>query len=143
MQKERTSLDKFDTREVLRFDISQSLDLIEATGSEESENKLPFSDLRFDLDSRVHDNFLFNFDSTFDVKESTLKTFNLALGLNIDSLYVFFDRRWTEGQDAFIILDNIRKSKEVWKNSGVVIEDLGNGIINCEFQSKMNTIGIL
>ena len=45
------------------------------------------------------------------------------------------------GQDAFIILDNIRKSKEVFKNSGVVIEDLGDGIINCEFQSKMNTIG--
>jgi len=45
------------------------------------------------------------------------------------------------GQDSFIILDNIRKSKEVFKNSGVVIEDLGNGIINCEFQSKMNTIG--
>lgn len=45
------------------------------------------------------------------------------------------------GQDAFIILDNIRKSNEIWKNSGVVIEDLGNGIINCEFQSKMNTIG--
>jgi 3-hydroxyacyl-CoA dehydrogenase len=45
------------------------------------------------------------------------------------------------GQDSFIILDNIRKSNEVWKNSGVVIEDLGNGIINCEFQSKMNTIG--
>ncbi|HZW62796.1 MAG TPA: 3-hydroxyacyl-CoA dehydrogenase/enoyl-CoA hydratase family protein [Flavobacteriaceae bacterium] len=45
------------------------------------------------------------------------------------------------GQDAFIILDNIRKSKEVWKNSGVVIEDLGDGILNCEFQSKMNTIG--
>lgn len=45
------------------------------------------------------------------------------------------------GQDAFIILDNIRKSNEVWKNSGVVIEDLGDGILNCEFQSKMNTIG--
>ena len=45
------------------------------------------------------------------------------------------------GQDSFIILDNIRKSKEVFKNSGVVIEDLGNGILNCEFQSKMNTIG--
>src|SRR5690606_26947181 len=45
------------------------------------------------------------------------------------------------GQDAFIVLDNIRKSKEVWKNSGVVIEDLGDGILNCEFQSKMNTIG--
>lgn len=45
------------------------------------------------------------------------------------------------GQDAFIILDNIRKSKEVWKNSGVVIEDLGDGILNVEFRSKMNTIG--
>ncbi|SEQ85908.1 3-hydroxyacyl-CoA dehydrogenase [Hyunsoonleella jejuensis] len=45
------------------------------------------------------------------------------------------------GQDAFIILDNIRTSNEVFKNSGVVIEDLGDGILNCEFQSKMNTIG--
>ncbi len=45
------------------------------------------------------------------------------------------------GQDAFIILDNIRKSNEVFKNSGVVVEDLGEGILNCEFQSKMNTIG--
>jgi 3-hydroxyacyl-CoA dehydrogenase len=45
------------------------------------------------------------------------------------------------GQDSFIILDNIRKSSEVFKNSGVVIEDLGDGILNCEFQSKMNSIG--
>ncbi len=45
------------------------------------------------------------------------------------------------GQDAFIILDNIRKSKQVFKNTGVVVEDLGDGILNVEFQSKMNTIG--
>jgi len=45
------------------------------------------------------------------------------------------------GQDSFIILDNIRKSKEVFKNAGVVVEDLGDGILNVEFQSKMNTIG--
>ena len=45
------------------------------------------------------------------------------------------------GQESFIILDNIRKSNEVFKNSGVVIEDLGDGILNCEFQYKMNTIG--
>ena len=45
------------------------------------------------------------------------------------------------GQDAFIILDNIRKSNEVFKNPGCVIEDLGDGILNIEFQSKMNTIG--
>ena len=45
------------------------------------------------------------------------------------------------GQDSFIILDNIRKSNEVFKNSGVVVEDIGDGILNVEFQSKMNTIG--
>lgn len=45
------------------------------------------------------------------------------------------------GQDSFIILDNIRKTSEVFKNSGVVVEDLGDGILNVEFQSKMNTIG--
>ena len=45
------------------------------------------------------------------------------------------------GQDGFIILDNIRDTKAVFQNSGVVIEDLGDGILNCEFRSKMNTIG--
>ena len=45
------------------------------------------------------------------------------------------------GQDGFIILDNIRQSKEVFKNSGVVVEDLGDGILNVEFRSKMNSIG--
>ncbi|SDW56270.1 3-hydroxyacyl-CoA dehydrogenase/enoyl-CoA hydratase family protein [Aequorivita viscosa] len=45
------------------------------------------------------------------------------------------------GQDSFIILDNIRKTSEVFKNSGVVVEDLGDGILNVEFTSKMNAIG--
>ena len=45
------------------------------------------------------------------------------------------------GQDSFIILNNIRDSKKVWSNSGAVIYDLGDGILNLEFQSKMNTIG--
>ena len=45
------------------------------------------------------------------------------------------------GQDAFIILDNIRESKKVFENSGVVVEDLGDGILNVEFRSKMNSIG--
>lgn len=45
------------------------------------------------------------------------------------------------GQDAFIILDNIRESNQVFKNTGVVVQDLGDGILNVEFQSKMNTIG--
>jgi 3-hydroxyacyl-CoA dehydrogenase len=42
------------------------------------------------------------------------------------------------GQDAFIILNNIRESKKVWSNSGAIIQDLGDGILNLEFQSKSN-----
>ena len=45
------------------------------------------------------------------------------------------------GQESFIILDNIRKTTEVFKNSGVSVQDIGDGILNLEFQSKMNTIG--
>jgi 3-hydroxyacyl-CoA dehydrogenase len=45
------------------------------------------------------------------------------------------------GQDAFIILNNIRENKKVWSNPEAVIEDLGDGILNLEFRSKMNTIG--
>lgn len=45
------------------------------------------------------------------------------------------------GQDAFIILDNIRSTKEIWKNNEASIQDLGDGIINIEFRSKMNSLG--
>ncbi len=45
------------------------------------------------------------------------------------------------GTDDFIVLDNIRESKTIWKNSGTTITDLGDGILNLEFHTKMNTIG--
>jgi 3-hydroxyacyl-CoA dehydrogenase len=45
------------------------------------------------------------------------------------------------GQESFIILDHIRPTSKIWENSGSVIHDLGDGIINVEFTSKMNTIG--
>jgi len=45
------------------------------------------------------------------------------------------------GQDAFIILDNIRESKTIWSNAEASIHHLGDGVLNVEFQSKMNTIG--
>lgn len=45
------------------------------------------------------------------------------------------------GTEDLIILDHIRDTKTIWKNSGVTITDLGDGIINCEFHTKMNTIG--
>ena len=45
------------------------------------------------------------------------------------------------GTEDYIILDNIRAAKTIWKNSGTTIIDIGDGIINLEFHTKMNTIG--
>lgn len=45
------------------------------------------------------------------------------------------------GSESFIVLQNIRSNNTVWKNTGSSIIDLGDGILCCEFQTKMNTIG--
>jgi len=45
------------------------------------------------------------------------------------------------GTEQFILLDNIRPTHTIWKNSGTTITDIGDGIINLEFHTKMNTIG--
>lgn len=45
------------------------------------------------------------------------------------------------GQDAFIILDSFEKEQVVFENTGVRVTDLGDGILNAEFRSKMNAIG--
>ena len=44
------------------------------------------------------------------------------------------------GAENFILLDT-RKEKIVWKNSGCSVIDIGDGILNLEFHTKMNTIG--
>lgn len=78
----------------------------------------------------------------FDMLESGNKTF-YSIKNGTTYAYDISSKQQTKipGQDAFIILDNIRQTNEVFKNSGVVIQDLGDGILNCEFRSKMNTIG--
>ncbi len=45
------------------------------------------------------------------------------------------------GRDDFIILDNYRSNKAVWQNSGATLHDIGDGVLNLEFQTKMNSIG--
>ena len=44
------------------------------------------------------------------------------------------------GQESFIILENL-SDNIVWKNPGATVYDLGDGIVNLEFHSKMNTFG--
>lgn len=66
--------------------------------------------------------------------------------VNDGGLTLFFDKEKKEytqipGHEQFIILDNIRKNKTLWSNSGAAIQDLGDGIINFEIRSKMNSLG--
>ena len=45
------------------------------------------------------------------------------------------------GTESFIQLDTIRGEKTVWKNSGAILTDIGDGILNLEWNTKMNAIG--
>ncbi len=46
------------------------------------------------------------------------------------------------GQDDYIYLDNYRTTNTLWRNNDASIIDLGDGIIDIEFHSKMNTLGV-
>lgn len=45
------------------------------------------------------------------------------------------------GTESLVILDALRVENTVWKNSDATLVDLGDGILNLEFHTKMNTIG--
>lgn len=45
------------------------------------------------------------------------------------------------GQGNRIVLANIPQERVVWSNSGTTLKDLGDGVLNLEFHTKMNTIG--
>jgi len=44
------------------------------------------------------------------------------------------------GAESFIILDNYRASNVVWENAGATLYDIGEGILNLAFHTKMNTM---
>ena len=45
------------------------------------------------------------------------------------------------GQEGRIALSLLDADKTVWSNSGTTIQDLGDGVLNVAFHTKMNTIG--
>jgi 3-hydroxyacyl-CoA dehydrogenase len=45
------------------------------------------------------------------------------------------------GTEEYIPLEIIRPTKTVWKNSGATLTDIGDGILNIEWNTKMNSIG--
>ncbi len=45
------------------------------------------------------------------------------------------------GTEDMVILDALRADNKIWGNSDTTLVDLGDGILNLEFHTKMNTIG--
>ena len=45
------------------------------------------------------------------------------------------------GLGSLILLDSLRENNTIWSNSDASIIDIGDGVLNIEFHSKMNTLG--
>ncbi|MGY6562587.1 MAG: 3-hydroxyacyl-CoA dehydrogenase/enoyl-CoA hydratase family protein [Luteibaculaceae bacterium] len=45
------------------------------------------------------------------------------------------------GADKFVSLETLKPTNTLWKNNDCSIIDLGDGVLNIEFHSKMNTLG--
>jgi 3-hydroxyacyl-CoA dehydrogenase len=64
----------------------------------------------------------------------------------VDGHTYYYDQRRRDyvkipGREAFIILDNLRATRKIWGNSGTTLLDIGDGVLNLEFHTKMNAIG--
>jgi 3-hydroxyacyl-CoA dehydrogenase len=62
----------------------------------------------------------------------------------VKKYYDQFSKTYKEipGQGALIVLDTLREAKKpIWKNAGATLHDLGDGILNLEFHTKMNSLG--
>ena len=71
------------------------------------------------------------FDSFYKVEEGQKKFYDVS-----SKSYQLIP-----GTENLVVLDNLRESNVVWQNKGATIIDLGDGILNLEFHTKMNTIG--
>lgn len=85
----------------------------------------------FKAASWVHD-MLKNQNKTFYIVKDGIKNFYDVTSQSY---------KLVPGANEFIILDNMRTTNVVWKNSGTTLLDIGDGVLNLEFHTKMNTIG--
>jgi len=78
--------------------------------------------------------------------EEMLAASSTSFYSSIEGSKSFYDissksQKLVPGADQILDLNVIRESNTIWKNSGTTITDIGDGIINLEFHTKMNTIG--
>jgi len=106
------------TKEILRFDVSQSFDFDKDTQQPISalNNGRALSDLRFDLDSRLADALLFNIDATYDFYDKELETLNFEVGVKpIPRLSLFVERRFILGESTFLLGSMYWALKKGWQ----------------------------
>ena len=78
----------------------------------------------------VYDMINSGYSSFYTNKNGTLNYFNTDKKI----------QEKIEGIERFIILKNLRENNTVWKNSRCYLTDIGDGIINLEWNTKMNSI---
>jgi lipopolysaccharide assembly outer membrane protein LptD (OstA) len=105
LRKETLNGGNFQTNEIMRFEISQSFDFREDSREPiAGQEKRPFSDIRFDVDSRLIDALLFNADATYSVYDDKINTANIELGIKpIDNLSLYVERRYSRDTSTFIM----------------------------------------
>jgi len=96
---------EFETKRILRFNVSQTYDIREATIEKKSgADRLPFSNLRFDLDSRLLDSTILNVDATYNLETDLVNSFNFEAGIKpVDNLWIIMERRWTRDSSNYIL----------------------------------------
>ena len=101
----KTGANKFQTKQILRFNVSQTYNIREATRQKQSgEDRLPFSDLQFDFDSRLLDSIILNADASYNFKTDLVKTFNFEAGIKpVDNFWIIMERRWMRNGPNYIL----------------------------------------
>ena len=81
-------------------------------------------------------------DWVAEMQRGGISSFYKVEGGNLH-YYSIPDKAFKEvpGTREVIHLDHIRGEKTIWKNQECAVQDLGDGIINIEFRSKMNSLG--
>lgn len=105
------------SREILRFDVSQSYDFTKETRSTTpGVNVNPFSDLRFDLDSQLSDAFMFNAAATYDMYDGEIQTSNFEFGIKpLDQVSLFVERRFIRDSSTFLLGSLYWAFKKGWQ----------------------------
>lgn len=85
----------------------------------------------FEVAAWVHEMLAAGHESFYKVEDSKLKYYDIPT-----KAY-----KVVPGRESFIILDNLRGQTPVFQNSGATVHDLGDGVMNVEFHTKMNSIG--